>query len=715
MPRSAAERLQVAERLHALFNPRSIALVGATDRSGWSRYTFANLAEKSPGVELHLVNPQARDAHGRHAVGSVSELPGPADLAYVMVPAAASVGVVEEIAATGTKSVVMLTSGFAEVGPEGLALEERLMALVEANGMTILGPNGNGYINAAAGVIPFGLPITNPLITGPVGLVLQSGGLTSGVLAAASSNGIGVSLLCATGNESQISATDVMWQMLADPATRVIAAFLESIRDPEEFSDLAVAAAEAGKPLVVLKAGRSDAGAQAALSHTGALAGDDRVIDAAFRQLGVLRVDSLEELLGTAGTLGYHPLPRGGRIAAVTMSGGASDLLADKASEEGLSFPDFPEPTVDRLRQALPPYASPHNPLDVTGAVVVDPTLAPRSLDAVLPDVVDHYDMVFFQATQPRDPALADLDLGRLGRIAKVKAESPLPIYLFNYLNTPFNEYGARLASEEGLFWIPGIDCGTRCVGNALRYATTKDRAAGRRVAHAGAAPAMAIPEDAVGSWPEHLARPWLIDAGIPVVDGRLVTSADQAAEAVAGIGGSAVMKVAAPGLLHRSDIGGVQVGVDPRGAAAAYDRLLANYRASGASAPADGVLVEAMRPGGLELLVSVTTDAAWGKVLSVALGGVWVEALGDVSLAVLPVDEEEVLAMLDGLRGKSLLHGARGSVPVNLEALARIVVGIAGLAESAGDQLDTLEINPLWVEGDRAEVLDALMIWKDA
>jgi acyl-CoA synthetase (NDP forming) len=286
---------------------------------------------------VHVVHPRHAEVHGQPALPSVAAIDGPVDLAYVMVPTSAAIEVVNEVADAGIHNLV-----------------------ARDRGLTLLGPNGNGFINVTGGVTPYGLPISPPLDAGPVGIVLQSGGLASAVLAAAQAGGVGVSLLCSTGNEALTSATDIIRYLVADDHTRVIAAFLESIRQPDEFKEVAELALRAGKPIVALKTGRTEAGARTALAHTGALAGDDRVVDAAFGQLGVIRVDSLEELLATAGYLGYHPGLRGRRLAAVTASGGACDLLADRASDDGLELPEFAPETLEELGGFLPSFSNPH-------------------------------------------------------------------------------------------------------------------------------------------------------------------------------------------------------------------------------------------------------------------------------------------------------------------------------------------------------------------
>src|SRR6201996_1366921 len=374
------------EQVRQLFNPRAIALIGATDKSRWSWSTYGNLKLHDFAGPVYLVNPRGVPVHGEQSYARVADLPGQVDLAFVMVPTSAVLSVLAEVADAGIPSAVLLTSGFAEVGEEGAELERQVVELAGDRGLTILGPNGNGYINAAASITPYGLPIDKPLLSGPVGVVLQSGALCSSVLTFAQARNVGVSLLVSMGNESMVSMTDVMRYLIDDPQTRVIALFVESVRKPAEFLALARAALAAGKPVVALKVGRSQAGARVARAHTGSLVGDDAVVDTVFRRSGVIRVDSLEDLIMTAGLLAVTgPLP-GARFGFITASGGASEIIADRAEDEGIEIPELAPETVQRLRQVVPPFAAIQNPVDVTGYILINRDLMRNALRAVQDD-----------------------------------------------------------------------------------------------------------------------------------------------------------------------------------------------------------------------------------------------------------------------------------------------------------------------------------------
>ncbi len=705
-------------QVRQLFNPRSVALIGATDKSRWSWSIFGNLQLHGFAGPVYLVNPRGVPVHGQPSYARVADLPGPVDLAFVMVPTSAVLGVLAEVADAGIPSAVLLTSGFAEVGEEGAELERQVVDLARRRGLTILGPNGNGFINAAARITPYGLPIDKPLLRGPVGVVLQSGALASSVLTFAQTRNVGVSLLVSMGNESMVSMTDVMRYLIDDDATRVIALFIESVRRPAQFLALAREALAKGKPVVAVKVGRSQAGARVARAHTGSLVGDDAVVEAVFRQNGVIRVGSLEDLIITAGLLAETgPLP-GGRFGFVTASGGASEIIADRAEDEGIEIPEFAPGTVERLRQVVPDFAPVHNPVDVTGYILINRDLMRNALAAVQDDPgLDALVLVSdLPRSAPPDPAPV-VEMFR--QSSEVLRHTAKPVIVMGNTLTDITPFGRDVAGETGYPGVlGGIHHGMTALGHAVRwsqaYRAAKHRAAVQQAAapQPGRRPELALPEDPGASWSEHRAARFLAAHGIPVVPGVLVTSPEQAADAAAATGFPVVVKLAADGIEHKSDIGGVKVGLtSAEQVRAAYADVTAAGRAAGAAGP--GALVQPQRTSGTELLVGVVTDPAWGQVLAVGLGGVWVEILADTALIVLPAGRDQVLQALKSLRGARLLDGPRGTEKADLDAVADTITAVAELAQRLGRRLEALEINPLLVRGSQVEALDALITWR--
>ena len=708
-------------QVRQLFNPRSIALIGATDKSRWSWSIFGNLKLHGFAGPVYLVNPRGIPVHGEQSYARVADLPEQVDLAFVMVPTSAVLSVLTEVADHGIPSVVLLTSGFAEVGAEGAELERQVVDLARRRGLTILGPNGNGYINAAATITPYGLPIDKPLLRGPVGVVLQSGALASSVLTFAQARNVGVSLLVSMGNESMVSMTDVMRYLIDDESTRVIALFIESVRKPAEFLALAREALAKGKPIVAVKVGRSQTGARVARAHTGSLVGDDAVVDAVFRQNGVIRVDSLEDLIITAGLLAESgPLP-GSRFGFVTASGGASEIIADRAEDEGIDVPEFTPETVERLRRVVPDFAATQNPVDVTGYILINRDLMRNALAAVQDD--PNLDALVLVSDLPRsappDPAPV-VEMFR--QSSEVLRHTAKPVIVMGNTLTDVTAFGRDVAGQTGYPGVlGGIHHGMTALGHAVRWSALHRAsiAAVRDEAGAmGSAPQprttadLAVPEEPGASWSEHRASRLLAAHGIPVVPGALVTSAEQAADTADAVGYPVVVKLAADGIEHKSDIGGVKIGLSTAAEVrAAYADVVAAGRAAGADV--QGALVQPQRVGGIELLVGVVTDPAWGQVLAVGLGGVWVEILRDTALSVLPVDRGRVLQSLRSLRGARLFDGPRGTEKADLDAVADAITAVAALAQRLGDRLEALEINPLLVRGSQVEALDALITWR--
>jgi len=703
-----ADGLVTPARLREFFAPRSIAVVGASETSGWARFLFASAATAGFDGPLIPVHPVHTTVFGRPATASLRDLTEPVDLAFIMAPLPAVESVLDDAAAGGVRGAVVLASGYREVGGDGHARQDHLTAHAAGHGITLLGPNCLGFLNAHARTAAFALTIPIPLVAGPVGIALQSGALASVMLGFAKAHGIGVSTLTSLGNEAMISTTDVIDYLIEDDNTKVIALFLESISDPALFAAVAAKADQADKPIVALKAGSSQAGSEAALAHTGSIAGDDAVVDAALRQFNVIRTGSIEELLSTAAVLGYSRWPRGRRMGAVTASGGACDLIADRASIDGIDIPSFSETTATAIASHLPPFADVHNPLDVTGYFLANRrTSALTAADLALAEITSdpNLDFVLFSGltlpdARPPDETLATALEERVAWLADHLRAAPIPVIPVSYTCLDLSDYSRTVLRQHGLHVLAGIDLGVRAIGNALRWLDGRGRvgASTRTVA--------SRPVAISGPWPEADAIELLATFRVTSVPSTVVKARTEAVEAATRFGYPVVLKISSAAVTHKSDIGGVALDLrTDQDVLAAYDRLVS------VAADIDGVNVSPMRTGGVELLAGVTVDPTFGPVLAVGLGGLWVEVLNDVSLRVLPVDQAEVLRMLGDLRGLPLLTGARGQVAADLDALATTIASIGDAALSLGTALRSLEVNPLWVNGDQIEALDVLVV----
>jgi acyl-CoA synthetase (NDP forming) len=720
-------------RLREFLAPRSIALVGASETSGWARFAAAASTAAGFAGPLIPVHPVHDQFFGRPVARNLRDLAEPPDLAFIMAPTRAVPDVIADAAATGVRGVIVLASGYREVGAAGRELETQLVDQAAAAGITVLGPNCLGFINATAAVAPFALNVPLPLQAGPVGIALHSGALSSVVLAFARSHGIGISSLTSMGNEAMITMADMLEYLVDDEATRVICLFLEEVSEPARFAAAAARADAAGKPIVALKAGSTPAGQRAALAHTGSVAGDDAVVDAVLRQLNVIRVTSIEELLTTGALLGYDRHPAGPRMGVITASGGACDIIADRASELGLEIPPFAEQTAAAIQPHLPSFGAPRNPLDVTGYILANQrttalTAVDYALDAAVAD--PGLDFVLFSGltlpdARPPDEAAARLLEERADWLGQRIATAPVPVITISPTCVDISPYTRELLGPRGLHVLGGMELGLRAIAHALRWQEHRGSVRAGLLARPPAPPGSAPwpwpaePARAAGTadvaaeaaWSEARARGLLAAAGVPLVPGDIAHSADEAVEIAGRIGLPVALKICSAQITHKSDIGGVELGL--RSAAEvrdAYQRV----RAAGERLPGvsvEGVLVTAMREGGTELLAGVTVDPSFGPVLAVGLGGIWVELLGDTSLRMLPADAGEVRRMLGELRGAALLAGARGGVPADLDAVAEAIARIGTAALSLNGSLRALEVNPLWVRGGQVEALDALVV----
>jgi acyl-CoA synthetase (NDP forming) len=697
------------ERLTSLFRPRSVALVGASDKSAFSQIAYHNLVKFGFAERTYLVSRRGTQTHGQPTVSSCAQIGEQVDVAYLMVPQAGLLEALDDAAAAGIRNACVLSAGYAEAGEAGRAAQAELARHAAGLGMVLLGPNHLGFANLTDGVPVCSIPGL-PAESGPVALLSQSGASSSAMVDFATMANVGLSYLVTLGNEAMITAGHVLDYLVDDPGTRAVAVFMETVRDPETFRRAARRAVQAGKAIVVLKAGSSALSARTAAAHTGALVGDDRVIDAVFADLGVIRVDSIEDMLITAGAAAaLGRLDRPG-IGIVSISGGACDIVADRADDLGADLPELAPSTRDALAAIMPAYGTVQNPLDVTGAAVIDPTIFTRSIEAMSADpsigVIGVVNSIPWIDTGR--PYLGQMFVDAIG--AGMRAAS-CPTAYVNQVMQPVTGY-TRASMERG--GVPYVIPGLRQAVVALRNVAWWSEATRNPHAETPSAP-VPVPEPGRrrGKWSEHDARTLLGEAGIPVVPARLAGSAAEAVKAAADFGGPLSVKIVSADILHKSDIGGVVLDVP-----ADEEAVRAAYRAVIAAAPdgarIDGVLVSPMRRGGTELLVGVVRDPQWGPVLAVAIGGLFVEVLRDSALAPLPVTPGQAGRLLDRLRGRAVLDGVRGAAPADRDALTAVIARIGDLALALGDALESLEVNPLLVDGARIEALDAGLTWRE-
>lgn len=628
------------------------------------------------------VNPKGGTVLGLPAYSSVGEIGEPIDLALIMVPAGSVPAAVAECAAAGVQVAIVMSSGFAETGPEGAAAQAELVQVARASGMRLVGPNCIGAVGGAQRVLATFSPVfaseSTPLPQGPVALVSQSGALGFGALSLGMERGVPIGIAITTGNEADVTASEVAAALAADDSVRALAMYVESLDDLA-----AIRSAAQAKPVVMLKAGRSDAGAKAAASHTGALASADKVVDAALAQSGIARVDTIDDLLDAAALLALDGRMQGDRVGIVTTSGGSGILAADAIEINGLQLAELAPDTVRDLEDIVPSYGNATNPVDVTAAVMAEPGLFERCVERLADDPsVDAIVACF--------AVLVGDDVTRIARaLQAVRERTGLPVVAARTGAASLAPEGAAVLAAAG---VPVYPTPERAVAalRALRTVSVPARVPADRASVASAVPAQGASEKEI--------KALLATAGVPIPESVLTSTLDEARSALQAVGGRCVLKAVVPGLLHKSDAGGVIVGVTEE----TLDAGFAQVAALGGQ-----VLVERMVPGGVEVIVGITPSPL-GRVLTVGVGGILTEIVADAAVRVLPVDARDVAEMIDDTALASLLAGARGAPPADRAALIDAVLAIVD-ATSDWPADGELDINPITVLPDGCWVLDAM------
>ncbi len=701
--------------LAAVFTPRRVALVGASDRAGSvGRLLWDNLAG-FPGEVVPVGS--AGHVGGQVAYPGLRDVPGEVDLAVVATPAATVPGIVRAAAAKGVAAVVVLSAGFAETGAEGAQLQDEAVAAARAGGVRLVGPNCFGVQNAD---LPLNASIAAgaPRGGGGVTIVTQSGSYGMAVHALGQDEGLRVAKVFAAGNKADITDAELLAYLRQDPDTSVICLLLESITGARGFFTEACLTTPR-KPVIAVVGGRTSAGQRAAMSHTAALATDDAVRDAALRQAGVVRVRTGLQVLDAARALSSQPVPRGPRVAVVTNSGGTGVELTDLLADEGLVVPELSEPLQKELRAIMPAYASARNPVDMTPAWKLFTTVYPGAIELLARSgEVDVVVPVLLQRSASAEVAVAVRDA-----VARLRADSvPVPVYVCWVAPRAADEH-ARVLHEAGVPCFPWPERTAQVAGVAVRCGA--GLRAGETQPPGGKAeapddlhapergvqdrqtprPAMArqpAPFPAAGPsgfLPAEAARDLLVASGITVIGTVGCRSAASAAAAADHLGYPVVAKVDHPDLIHKSDAGGVRLGLGS-GAEVAEAAAELLGLAKGAR-----VLVQHQHEG-VELLVGGVRDPEFGPMVMTGLGGVLVETQRDVRLAVAPVDVQQARAMLSSLRGAAVFSGLRGSPPVHLGFVAEIIVAIGDLMV-AHPQITELDLNPVLAGPDGCVAVD--------
>jgi acyl-CoA synthetase (NDP forming) len=698
--------VEVGRGLDALFQPRSIAIFGASEdvtKIGGRPLQF--LQKYGYRGAIYPINRKGGTVQSLQAYASVADLPEAPELAVMAVPPESVLEAVKDCARSGVRAAVILSSGFSEMGEAGSRLQAEIGKVARSSGMRVVGPNCLGSIGVAEkSIATFSVALESAFPTaGHVGIVSQSGNLGSYTMRLAVDRGIGISRLLTTGNECDVDIADGIASLASDPATSVILCCMETCRDAGKLVRALAMAREAGKPVIVLKVGVSAAGSEAAASHTGALAGSDAVFDVVLRNGGAIRVPSIEQLLDVGhavSVVGTARAPKGNRAALVTASGGFGVLMADAASAQGLDLPKLSARTQERILSALP-YASPGNPVDMTAQVSSRPELLVQVLSAVAEDPV--CDAVILQSAYAfQMPRLRDVYIAAL---EQVRRDHPSRLILL-CCKAPRDTI-AQL-NRMGFPTVETIDAACSTLAALVRLGTRGEQAE----TAATLSSTDALPQEAFAN--EASAKAALAQAGVPVLKEVTAASRDAALAAAREIGFPVVLKIVSPDILHKTEVGGVVVGVRSEAQLAdEYDSLLARVAQKAPRARIAGVLVAQMAQGGIELILGTKKDPVFGPVVMVGLGGIFAEVLRDVALQIAPVSEQQATQMLRSLKAFPLLDGARGRAKADVAAAARAVAALSQFAAQHADVVAEIDINPLVVmdQGQGAFALDALLV----
>lgn len=702
-----------ARALEHLFRPRSIAVVGASaDPRSFGGFVVANLERFNYRGAIHLVSRSATNIGGRSCVPHIENLPEGVDLAVLAIPEASVLDAVRVLGARRCRAAVLFASGYAEVGPDGLARQIELQQAAAIAGVDLVGPNCMGFTNVIDGV-----PVTfEPLSPLPresrpgVGVVAQSGFMAANLRDSLLTRGVPVNAIVSTGNEAGVTIEDVVDWFLSEPLVRVITIYAEQIRQPARFRALARRARLEGKPIVLLLPGRSARARAAAASHTGALAGDHATTLACLRREAVACVDTLDELIDVSTIVARYPLPPVGGTAFMTGSGAMKNVALDLADTLHLELPALTEETTRVLQNKLPAFAVAENPLDYTTIGVRQPHLVGEILHVLLADPgVGNLVLAI-----PVGPGVAQRDKAEHIVPALALADKPTVLVLTGD-GSPLEPFFDEAIRTSAVPLFRSADRALRALACVAEFARARERATRADAIPPAAAVPLPAPAPLNGIYAEHLGKAWLAAVGLPIPRGRLARDADAARAIAREIGYPVVLKAQASVLAHKSDAGGVLVNLtDEAALLAAWDRLHSNIALHRPGLELDGVLVEAMGAPGLELAIGAMRDAHWGPVVMVGLGGIWIEALQDVRLIAADTAAVDIAAELQRLKAAPVLAGTRGQAAIDLDAVAAVVarVGAQMLAQPA---LTEIDINPLVAyprgTGTSVLALDALIV----
>jgi len=664
--------MSLISQLDAIFKPKSVALIGASNTPGKLGYdVLYNLINAGLQGPIYPINPKADEILGLKVYKDIASTPLPADLAVFLIPSRMVAGAIEECGRAGVKAAVVVTGGFAEAGEEGEKLQAELAAKARQYGVRVIGPNCQGvnspYSNLCA---------SWPLITtrGRIAFISQSGTVGAALIDWASQEHLGFSAFVSLGNRADVDEADCIQYFNEDPHTRVIALYMEGVKRPYVFME---SLSKAIKPVVILKAGRTARGKVAAESHTKSLAGSDEIYNAIFRRYKTYRADNLEELYDFSKALAYMEKPKGRRLLHISSSGGAAILAIDEAEKYGLESPAPSQALKEKLKAFLPAHCGVSNPIDLTGDAITDPTLYSRSIEAAKSD----YDtsVVIFG-----DPIHGASDI--------VTGKGELVVFCGG---ADVEREETALMHKKGIPVFPTPERGVRALAQFFAFDEAKVQRA--EEGHASAPALMPAPE----------AVKLLKKNKIPAVDAKLAVTAKEAAAFAKKFGKPVALKIASADISHKTDVGGVRLNVEKKNVTKVFGSMMRSVKGKVRKERLDGITISPMaKPGGVEVIIGVITDPQYGPAMMFGLGGIFTEIYKDVQFCLLPAKEKEFTEMIRGITGYAVLAGARGQKPKDLKAIVGVMKALSKLVMDH-PEIDQIDLNPVLVYEKGAMVVD--------
>lgn len=690
--------------LHKLLRPKRIAVIGANDKNGFGKSTCLNLLNAPVSNQVYFVNPKREILFDRKCYPHISALPETMDMCILILNKTLILNTLRDIAAHGCHAAVVYASGYGETGDK--TSEKELKDLCQVLDMAVMGVNCAGYINNLDGIPAFGMLIGTEAVKGNVAIISQSGKICLNMMQI---DYMKFSYLISSGNGTCIRIEDYLEYLIDDSETKVIGLYMEGIKNPVKFKEVLIKAALRRKPIVIMKVGKTARGSALAASHTGSLSGSDASFDAVMKKFGVIRVNDIEELAQMChllSTLKYLPSAPG--ISAMCLSGGETGVCADSATLLGLDYPEFSKTTGDTLSELLPGYATVANPLDMSATLAHDGPKYAQAIQAILEDPA--IGMVICGQTILEKHKPGDVINPMSDGMVMAAQNCKKPIAVMNFFNSS-RDKGIRAKLEAaGVALLPATGYGFQLVKYLTEFASYDP------AAHTLD---LAIPDDTgfdapVHALSEHESKMELKEYGVPVPEEAVITGRDELKEFAKRLSYPAAAKIASRDILHKSDMGGVKLGLSSEEELlAAYEEILQNASEFKPDARIDGILVQPMLPKGIEVIVGVSNDPQFGPMVLCGLGGIFVEVFKDVSLYPAPLNKQEALKMIQSLKGSKLLMGCRGTPKCDIAALADFIVHISQYAAARKNTLKELDINPIFVyeEGKGIAMADALIV----